>query len=213
MSLHTRARARLLAATAVVAAGAASAPAPAAAETYEQVRVSSKSHVLYGNSVRVKGYIRPKDSGRTVWIMVRKPGSRWQIVARPKTGREGRFRAKWRPKSVTRYKVRAFLTGSDANPKHVSTTVYRTAHASWYGPGLYGNRTACGQTLTSSTHGVAHKSLPCGTRVSFYYRGRSTTVRVIDRGPYVDGRDYDLTSATANRLGFSGVGTVWAAPH
>ena len=212
MSLHTRARARLLAATAI-AAGAALAPAPAGADTYEKVQVSSRAHVLYGKSVRVKGYIRPRDSGRKVLIMVRKPGSDWQIVARPKTGREGRFRAQWRPKSVTRYKVRAFLTGSDARPRSVSTTVYRTAHASWYGPGLYGNRTACGQTLTSSTQGVAHKSLPCGTRVSLYYRGRSTTVPVIDRGPYVDGRDYDLTAATANRLGFSGTDTIWAAPH
>jgi len=70
---------------------------------------------------------------------------------------------------------------------------YRKAFASWYGPGLYGNRTACGQTLTSSTLGVAHKTMPCGTKLHLRHRGRSVTVRVIDRGPYAAGREFDLT--------------------
>jgi rare lipoprotein A len=86
---------------------------------------------------------------------------------------------------------------------------YRPGHASWYGPGLYGNRMACGGTLTASTLGVAHKSLPCGTRVTFRYRGRSVTVPVVDRGPFIAGREWDLTSATKNRLGFGSTGTVW----
>ena len=88
--------------------------------------------------------------------------------------------------------------------------VYRTAHASYYGPGLYGNRLACGGTLTPSTIGVAHKSLPCGTKVRFHHRGRELTARVIDRGPYVGGREYDLTEATKRRLGFGSTGTVWS---
>ena len=60
------------------------------------------------------------------------------------------------------------------------------------------------------TLGVAHKTLPCGTKVKLRYHGRSVTVPVIDRGPYVAGRDYDLTEATKERLGFPGVGTVLA---
>ena len=61
------------------------------------------------------------------------------------------------------------------------------------------------------TLGVANKTLPCGTKVKLRYHGRSVTVPVIDRGPYVAGRDYDLTEATKERLGFPGVGTVLAS--
>ena len=89
-------------------------------------------------------------------------------------------------------------------------TAYRQAGASYYGPGLYGNGVACGGTLMPGTLGVANKTLPCGTKVKLRYRGRSVTVPVIDRGPYVAGRDYDLTEATKERLGFPGVGTVLA---
>ncbi len=60
--------------------------------------------------------------------------------------------------------------------------------------------------------GVAHKTLPCGTKVKLRYHGRSVTVPVIDRGPYVAGRDYDLTEAVKEKLGFPGVGTVLRQP-
>ena len=86
--------------------------------------------------------------------------------------------------------------------------VYRATAASYYGPGLYGNSTACGQTLTPSTKGVAHKTLPCGTKVTFRYRGRTVTAQVIDRGPYAAGREWDLTAATKRKLGFGSTGTV-----
>jgi rare lipoprotein A (peptidoglycan hydrolase) len=66
------------------------------------------------------------------------------------------------------------------------------AMASWYGPGLYGNNLGCGGVLTTRTVGVAHKSFRCGTRVRICYR-RCATFRVIDRGPYVYGREFDLT--------------------
>jgi rare lipoprotein A (peptidoglycan hydrolase) len=84
----------------------------------------------------------------------------------------------------------------------------RTAGASWYGPGLYGNHTACGQTLRPSTLGVAHKTLPCGTTVKFVYHGKSVVTQVIDRGPYVKGRAWDLTAAASEALGLEGVGQV-----
>jgi rare lipoprotein A (peptidoglycan hydrolase) len=78
---------------------------------------------------------------------------------------------------------------------------YRPAMATWFGPGLFGNRMACGSTLTHRTLGVAHKRLPCGTKVALRYRGRTVVVPVIDRGPYARGIDYDLTYATARKLG------------
>lgn len=82
------------------------------------------------------------------------------------------------------------------------------ALASWYGPGLYGNPLACGGTLTRSLVGVAHRSLACGTRLVVCYRGRCSRATVVDRGPYVAGRDFDLTGALASRLGFGGVDVI-----
>lgn len=68
--------------------------------------------------------------------------------------------------------------------------------ASWYGPGFYGNRTACGQVYTPEIIGVAHRTLRCGTMLVLEYRGRMMTVPVIDRGPYIAGRTLDLSNAT-----------------
>jgi len=82
----------------------------------------------------------------------------------------------------------------------------RWAGATWYGPGLYGRHTACGQLLTAHTIGVAHRSLPCGTPVKFLYRGRSIVTTVIDRGPYTRGNAWDLTLAAAEALDFDEVG-------
>jgi len=73
--------------------------------------------------------------------------------------------------------------------------------ASWYGPGFYGNRTACGQTYTPEILGVAHRTLPCGTVLTLTYGGRSVSVPVIDRGPYIAGRALDLSNATRHALG------------
>lgn len=84
----------------------------------------------------------------------------------------------------------------------------RVAGATWYGPGLYGNNTACGHTLRPSTIGVAHRSLRCGTAVKFVHRGRAVVARVIDRGPYVAGIRWDLTNGARRALGFEGAGQI-----
>jgi rare lipoprotein A (RlpA)-like double-psi beta-barrel protein len=91
------------------------------------------------------------------------------------------------------------------------TADYRPVKATWYGPGLFGNRTACGQRLTHRILGVAHKRLPCGTKVALRYRGRTVVVPVIDRGPYARGVDYDLTQATARKLGMAQTSRLHAA--
>lgn len=75
--------------------------------------------------------------------------------------------------------------------------------ATWYGPGFWGNRTACGQRLRKRTVGVAHRRLPCGTRVVLRYRGRFLRTRVIDRGPYANGANWDLTRKAARQLNFT----------
>jgi rare lipoprotein A len=76
--------------------------------------------------------------------------------------------------------------------------------ASWYGPGFYGNRTACGQTYTPEIAGVAHRLLPCGTPIRITSpAGITVVVPVIDRGPYVAGRSLDLSNATRAALSCS----------
>lgn len=95
----------------------------------------------------------------------------------------------------------AGATSSSSSSSHSSL-------ASWYGPGLYGNPLACGGRLSSSTFGIAHKTLPCGTSVVVCYGGRCRSARVVDRGPYVYGRELDLTAGLARSLGFAGVHRV-----
>ena len=56
--------------------------------------------------------------------------------------------------------------------------------------------------------GVANKTLPCGTMITFRYHGKGIRVPVIDRGPYIEGREWDLTGATAVALDFPGLGDI-----
>jgi hypothetical protein len=86
-----------------------------------------------------------------------------------------------------------------------SWTTYKAA--TWYGPGFFGKPTACGMVLAKTVIGAAHKSLPCGTQVTFTYNGASITGTVIDRGPYQKGYAWDLTKKTAKRIGFLAVGS------
>ena len=88
-------------------------------------------------------------------------------------------------------------------------------NVSWYGPGFYGRRTACGYAMTQALVGVAHRTLPCGTRVTFRNAatGRTVTARVVDRGPYVSGRQWDLTGGLCLALGHCYTGSLyWKLP-
>jgi len=90
-------------------------------------------------------------------------------------------------------------------------TNWQTAKASWYGPGFYGRHTADGTTYDDTILLVANKTLPMGTRVAISFGGRTVIAPVKDRGPYVAGRDFDLSGGLAAALGFSGVQTIqWA---
>jgi hypothetical protein len=170
----------------------------------------SRHTVLSGNGIAVRGKVRPSGRHR-IKVVFRGPDAG---VVGTTTRANGTFAVRWSPDRIGNYAVRAFgvhdrrTHGSRSKARHL--TSYRQAGASYYGPGLYGNGVACGGTLMPGTLGVANKTLPCGTMVKIRYHGRSVTVPVIDRGPYVAGRDYDLTEATRNRLGFPGVGTILA---
>lgn len=166
--------------------------------------------VLSGERLAVHGRVRPAGR-RQVKLVFRGPAGG---PATARTHADGRFSLRWRAGAAGNYRVRAYVARTGHSRAGISParrlTAFRYAGASYYGPGLYGNGVACGGTLLPDTLGVAHKSLPCGTRVKLRYRGRAITVPVIDRGPYVAGRDYDLTEAVKVKLGFPGVGSVLA---
>jgi rare lipoprotein A len=82
-------------------------------------------------------------------------------------------------------------------------SAHKASIATWFGPGFYGKQTACGQTLTPLTLGVANRTLPCGTLVAVSYRGRRATLPVIDRGPYANNASWDLTTQAARVLGIT----------
>jgi hypothetical protein len=195
-------------------------PATAQGEERKNDHDRARSHVslhlsthavLSGKGLAVHGRVRPGGRHR-VKIVFR---GRETEVRRAATRADGTFALRWVPERTGSYAVRAYgahsrrISASRSVPRKL--TSYRFAHASYYGPGLYGNGVACGGTLLPGTMGVAHKTLPCGTKVKLRYRGRTVTVPVIDRGPYVPGRDYDLTEAVKERLGFPGIGTVLAS--
>ncbi len=86
----------------------------------------------------------------------------------------------------------------------------QVGQASWYGPGFHGRRTANGETFNAGAYTAAHRYLPFGTRLKVVNKnnGRSVVVRINDRGPFHGGRIIDLSRASAQAIGLSGVGAV-----
>ncbi len=78
--------------------------------------------------------------------------------------------------------------------------------ASWYGPGFEGATTASGEPFDATDYTAAHKTLPFGTKLTVTLEGRSVVVRVNDRGPFVAGRDLDLSQAAAEQIGLIELG-------
>jgi rare lipoprotein A len=187
------------------------APGAAVAQTARVADVTpgrSRLNVVAGRRASVTGRTRPALAGRSV-LLQRRSGQGWVTVARATTRATGAFTLRFRPRKPTSSRVRLLV---DASRRVIGRlNVYRHTSVSWYGPGLYGNRLGCGGTLTPGTLGVAHKTLPCGTRVTLRHGDRVVRVPVVDRGPFVAGREFDLTAATRARLGFGGVGSVLVA--
>lgn len=95
-------------------------------------------------------------------------------------------------------------------PSRQSGKHVQSGKASWYGPGFHGRRTASGETFDTNDLTAAHRTLPFGTRVRVVNKktGKSIVVRINDRGPFAHGRVIDLSRASAQAIGISGVGTV-----
>jgi hypothetical protein len=187
--------------------------------TASGISIATHSSAFLQNALRFTGNAPSRDAGKTIVIerSGHETGWAWTPTVQAQVAHDGSFSAVWQTNHIGRFSIRAVLgsgTGaatSSAGWPTVTVIVYRPSVASWYGgKGEWGSTTACGQVLRRNTLGVAHKTLPCGTQVAFYYHGRSITVPVIDRGPYVSGRDWDLTAAAAKLLRIDGVATVGA---
>jgi hypothetical protein len=189
----------------------ASAPIAPVLDTALEVRRRSLN-VLAGQAASIAGALRPGRSGRLVALQALGRHG-WITLAQTRTGAGGRFRLRYVPRHTLSELVRVRFAGDSydlASRRRLGRLdVYRLAQASWYGGG---GSLACGGSLTSATMGVANKTLPCGALVTLRYDGRSVRVPVIDRGPYVAGREFDLTEATKRALGFGDTGEVWSTP-
>jgi hypothetical protein len=136
---------------------------------------------------------------------------RWDTIAWARTDSAGRFVLRFTPRRAGSERVRLRFGGEPGvlSTKHAlgRLDAYRPVEASWYGGG---GSLACGGSLTGDTMGVANRTLPCGTVVTLRFGGRSVRVPVVDRGPFVGGREYDLTEATKRALGFGDTGQLWS---
>jgi hypothetical protein len=140
----------------------------------------------------------------------------WANTVTATIGSDGSFSALWQTNHIGQFAMRAVLATTSSQAEGASmtpaltTTVYRPSRATEYGPGFYGKKTACGQRLSRGTIGLANRTLRCGESVAVYYRGRTLVVPVIDRGPYANGADWDLTVATGKALGIKGTAQIAA---
>ncbi len=185
--------------------------------TGDGITLSSHASTLLRNQVSFGGTASPNAAGRTIEIerLGHQTNWQWAPTVSATIARGGSFHAVWKANHIGRFSIRAVISqpassNASAAAPTVTITVYRSALATLYGPGFYGQQTACGQRLGRSTIGVANRTLKCGTKVAIYYRGRTMVVPVIDRGPYANGADWDLTEATGRAIGINTTVTIGA---
>jgi hypothetical protein len=178
--------------------------------------ITTTASGFLSNQLRFAGSAPAADSGDTVEIerLGHQTGWAWASTAHALIAPDGSFSVVWRANHIGRFAIRAVVQESSpraaaASPA-LTVTVYRLSFATQYGPGFYGHKTACGRVLRPRTLGVASRTLRCGMPVAVYYGGRTITVPVIDRGPYANGADWDLTAAAARALGIQGSATIGA---
>ncbi len=189
--------------------------------------VQAPRTALVGRRTRLSGKAR-RARRRVVRVEGRLEQGPWTVLTRVRASGRGAFSVVWRPPRAGQWELRARVgrataggNGGTAVPVEIGPegagtesrlTVYEPAIATWYGPGFFGNQTACGIELTETTLGVAHRELPCGTQVQIAFADRVVVVPVIDRGPFANGADWDLTQETARQLGISGTVRIGAMP-
>jgi hypothetical protein len=181
--------------------------------------IQTRSSAFLSNGMRFTGSAPSSDAGRT--ITIERSGHEtnwaWTPTVQAQIGSNGSFSAVWQTNHIGRFAIRAVLASGQSGATTssdwptVNVIVYRPSIATWYADN--GSTTACGVVLHKNTLGVANRTLPCGTQVALYYHGKAVTVPVIDRGPYANHADWDLTQATAKLLSVysAGVAHIGAA--
>jgi rare lipoprotein A len=182
------------------------------------VTVATRVSAMLNHGLSFSGSVPSSDAGKVVEIERRghQTGWNWANTAHGTVQRDGSFSAYWPANHIGQFDFRAVVElrdgttrGGLASPS-LATIVYRPAIATFYGSGFYGSQTACNVKLTPHTLGTANRTLPCGMKVAVYYGGKMIIVPVIDRGPYANHADWDLTEATAQKLGTPGIANVGA---
>ncbi len=194
--------------------------APAVLVVGGAITVRTRPTTFLGDVLNFHGTTSPADPGATVLIQTLAAGAAtWTTLAEASVDAHGAFLAHWRTTVTGHLPVRAIVSAaSDPREAHGAgspessdtgeVAVYAPAVATYFGPGLYGQQTACGETMTPSLIGVANRTLPCGTKVEVDFDGRTLVVPVVDRGPYANGADWDLTAGTATALGMTETETI-----
>jgi len=204
--------------------------------TDDGIMVATRESALQHQTVQFTGTAPVADAGAVVEIERLGTGTlaQWVPTASATVSTSGGFAGTWRASQSGVFSVRAVRpsaavmtlgtsgasgvaapaiatstkTTAGSSPSTLALTIYRPAVASYYGGPLLGHMTACGVKLTRTTLGVASVTVKCGTDVRIYYAGRTIVVPVIDRGPYIKGRSWDLTVATARALGMLRIGVA-----
>ncbi len=195
--------------------GPAEATLPGAG-TWSVPRTASTTRPL-----RVRGRFDAALVGRAVRLQRKTPSKRWLTVATSRIRKAGRFAVSWRTRAARNHELRLQMLASSRSG-HTTAAAGRAARSSpplrvavvgetratWFGPGFYGSKTACGLRLTTAVEGVAHRTLPCGAQVEVRLDGETAVLPVIDRGPFANGADFDLTKNVADRIGLTGVSRI-----
>jgi rare lipoprotein A len=180
------------------------------------VDLGGRIGAIVGMEVTLSGTL-PVAAGRTVLVQREDPRQGWVPIATTTAAPDGSFSAAWKVDRIGVFATRAILSApgavqaASAQAQLTPITGYRAAKATYFGPGLFGRRTACGQRLTRRLRGIAHRTLPCGSTVELVYKGRILRAPVVDRGPFHRGIRYDLTQATARDLRFRATDVIGAA--
>lgn len=181
------------------------------------ITVATRASAILRRPLQFTGNVDSAAAGDTIEIerRGRQTGWTWAPTTHGIADRDGSFSATWPVNHIGQFAIRAVVErrrgawAASVSPA-LTITVYRPSLATIYGPGLWGQRTACGQVLRPGTLGVANRTLKCGTPVALYWRGRTMVVPVIDRGPYAHGAEWDVTEATATALGIPGTEMIGA---
>ena len=188
--------------------------------TGDGVTLTTNGSAVLRNPLSFTGSAPGSMAGQTIEIerLGHQTNWQWAPTVQATIASDGRFSVVWHTDHIGRFLMRAVLTSasnasatSAASAPTVTTTVYRQSIATQYGPGFYGQRTACGERLTAGRMiGVANRTLKCGTKVAILVP-RPHDGRPGDRSWALrQQRGLGSHQATGRALGIGGTATIGA---